>query len=1165
MIGLELARELLDMGARIGGGARADEQLAGSVALHNILEKHGVAYLADEVGMGKTYVSLGVVALMRHFNPGMRLLVIAPRANIQRKWMKEMRNFVQYNLRFPDLRMRGCGNRPARPMVFCDDLTQLAREVTRDPDRDFFTRISSFSLPLGSDREGWRQKRDALRAELPWLPPEVFDLREREAFKRNIAHALCCALPRFDLVIVDEAHHLKHGLVENVAARNKVLAGVLGVSREGAHPKLRAKLDSRVGKLLLLSATPVEESYRQLWNQLQVLGRGDDFQELRDERLPEAELKKVAQRFLIRRVTQMHVAGEPLTKNLYRREWRGGGVARHDENIRVADPIQRLTVALVQKKVAELLGSEQFKPSFQIGMLASFESFLQTAKLTGGDDAGGNFDDADQTEVAPEREGLDVQSLNRLARQYQARFNRELPHPKMDAVVEELRSAWRTGEKTLVFVRRVASVPELKRKLDEAYDVWLLARLRRELPESVQHTLESCIESYRAEQAQARARERHRLEAVHQEGRSLADAEADTGGLDTFFAWFFRGEGPPKVVSGANVQRRFIQGSAALSTFFLDNPIMRMLGAEPGQVMNHLSAYLALTPAAVHAEIQTRAAQYLSGRAKRHASAERFEAACAAAIDLLRVAPGALREQAAALWNLKYSAKRHDRPALTAPPTVALSLEQPTFFTELSRPARAKLRAALWPEPAAAATEAMRAREAEVRADLLAMSARLGHAFLDFYIMYMRRLADMGSRAEESATAEGGASDVARIHDYLELLEEQRRVPLCEREWGAFDELADIAAQFNLVLDLNVPDVMSHEMPLTQVRRRFSELLQAQQPTAGMWGQVSQRLVRQFRMPGYPFVLITTDVLQEGEDLHAFCHRVQHYGISWTPSSMEQRVGRVDRVRSLTDRRLEKLTQAPSGEDKLQVFYPYLPDTVELLQVRRVLERTDAFLRLMHEGFPTATRESKRIEIASELLRHVAPPPAYSGRLETAFPVPEWALKGTESRLAVSPAVAQAIEARFEAIPGMALEGFALDWQPSYRDGRLLGQMRLRSGRVQPFVLLLKSIGDSPVIRCLSPVGQLPATVLTSQVAVDARGRRLRLGVIESERGSYNLTVEEDVLLGDPEADVRRVHILLSRVLEAADSLEDRHLNSTDQPLERFERELRGEGGRGND
>src|ERR1017187_9065771 len=98
---MRTASKLLDFGARIGPGKRAEEQLEGAVAIHNILTQHGVAYLADEVGMGKTYVALGALALFRHFDPSFRVLVIAPRAHIQNKWMKEMRNFVAHNVRFP--------------------------------------------------------------------------------------------------------------------------------------------------------------------------------------------------------------------------------------------------------------------------------------------------------------------------------------------------------------------------------------------------------------------------------------------------------------------------------------------------------------------------------------------------------------------------------------------------------------------------------------------------------------------------------------------------------------------------------------------------------------------------------------------------------------------------------------------------------------------------------------------------------------------------------------------------------------------------------------------------------------------------------------------------------------------------------------------------------
>src|SRR5437867_5344680 len=149
MIDVSVAEQLLDFGARIGSGQRATEQLHGAVAIHNLLYERRVAYLADEVGMGKTYVALGALALFRHFQPDFRVLIIAPRENIQNKWVKEMRNFVAYNIRFPDLRVKAFADQPARVTVFCKNLVGLVHETSLNPDRDFFARLTSFSLPVG--------------------------------------------------------------------------------------------------------------------------------------------------------------------------------------------------------------------------------------------------------------------------------------------------------------------------------------------------------------------------------------------------------------------------------------------------------------------------------------------------------------------------------------------------------------------------------------------------------------------------------------------------------------------------------------------------------------------------------------------------------------------------------------------------------------------------------------------------------------------------------------------------------------------------------------------------------------------------------------------------------------------------------------------------------
>jgi hypothetical protein len=184
-LSLDTAAELLDFGGRIGAEA-ARGQLEGAVALHNILEKRRLAYLADEVGMGKTYVALGVVALFRHFAPDFRVLIIAPRANIQRKWHKELRNFVANNVQFADLRVKAVHGGLARSVVLCDSLLELVREAALDANRDFIARMSSFSLGLGEDSERWRVRRNELLKHLPWFDRNDFDLRNKDKFKGRL-------------------------------------------------------------------------------------------------------------------------------------------------------------------------------------------------------------------------------------------------------------------------------------------------------------------------------------------------------------------------------------------------------------------------------------------------------------------------------------------------------------------------------------------------------------------------------------------------------------------------------------------------------------------------------------------------------------------------------------------------------------------------------------------------------------------------------------------------------------------------------------------------------------------------------------------------------------------------------------------------------------------
>ena len=60
--------------------------------------------------------------------------------------------------------------------------------------------------------------------------------------------------------------------------------------------------------------------------------------------------------------------------------------------------------------------------------------------------------------------------------------------------------------------------------------------------------------------------------------------------------------------------------------------------------------------------------------------------------------------------------------------------------------------------------------------------------------------------------------------------------------------------------------------------------------------ETRQRLMLAFNTPFFPEVLVASSVLAEGVDLHLSCRCVIHHDLSWNPSTLEQRTGRVDRI-----------------------------------------------------------------------------------------------------------------------------------------------------------------------------------------------------------------------------------------------------------------------------
>ena len=299
---------------------------------------------------------------------------------------------------------------------------------------------------------------------------------------------------------------------------------------------------------------------------------------------------------------------------------------------------------------------------------------------------------------------------------------------------------------------------------------------------------------------------------------------------------------------------------------------------------------------------------------------------------MLVSAGGRLGEKAEIVLQERYGGRVPEAgPTPDGFPGPADSIGAVTFFTELVK--SPELRQRIWPaKPDVDFRAYFRAREQ--RRELLSALARLGAAYIDLYLLAIRELGSFALRQETET--ERPERRLAR--EYVKLLADQMGTP----GFHAFYELSNAAESFDLLLAVNFHQVP--KAPLSDLAGIYGRTLQRQVPVGRMSGGVNKRLVRQFRMPGFPLVLVTTDVLQEGEDLHTFCRQVVHYGITWTPSAMEQRTGRIDRIGSLVQRNLDGCDRVSSSDDLIQVFYPHLQDTVEVLQVRRVLRRLNRFL-----------------------------------------------------------------------------------------------------------------------------------------------------------------------------------------------------------------------------
>jgi len=90
--------------------------------------------------------------------------------------------------------------------------------------------------------------------------------------------------------------------------------------------------------------------------------------------------------------------------------------------------------------------------------------------------------------------------------------------------------------------------------------------------------------------------------------------------------------------------------------------------------------------------------------------------------------------------------------------------------------------------------------------------------------------------------------------------------------------------------------------PAERAHAREKLLPNVRLANGGVRAETRRRLMLTFNTPFFPEVLVASSVMAEGVDLHLDCRHVIHHDLDWNPSTLEQRTGRVDRIGSKSER-----------------------------------------------------------------------------------------------------------------------------------------------------------------------------------------------------------------------------------------------------------------------
>ena len=904
--------------------------------------ENNIIYIADEVGLGKTFIAIGIMLLTRHLSTdpaAQRDLIIVPKKNLQEKWRKELNNFA------------------IRNYLPSDFIKQELSDHTAIYDKLMFSRadhwisihrMSAFSA-LAAPKEGLQNhimhnilQNDPFSAQVilkAWNKGYFLENKDDTPLRKLVACLLNANSAPIRCLVIDEAHNYKHG--ESRALRNIITSTFLGAVKDEKILQDFPELESRMKfplaeKIICLSATPKDRALTEIRNQFNCFTNNHILQHAASVE----DVKKLLPRFLIRGNLNYTINEETVSRNQCRVEHRQGNInkAETPERLLLGNDFESLCWQLLQYKSLKHLNAKN-NASFEIGMLAGFESYrLDIEKRIRPKDVLNEEYELVADKTSNQSQDHDV--VRKMIESYKERFEGALPpHPKQTKMEKEIIGQLTHADKSLIFVRRIASAYELKERLIEAYCKEIVC-------EKQLKTLTHQLRSEKVIKLINDYNDRKLLEQLPElwsrlAGRPDIKTQLRNHCTDNIQDQLTLMQSIYNLGGNFSIQaKNFIRSNKTNIPQDLKQALIVDIDKyrQNDSVVNKDEE---IDDDVTSDQEEQGDNYFFTTYFKRGNTGYAYKAKMYREnwfdIDLLtfnKVLPfliydnkaldAWIKDQANSKTQKKHQVfqqRENDIRAFLSEhakvnidgPVVKAKTAGTTFLTYLLT------------GPCGEQTKQWLQKRSKQNAAIILDDLRLLGVIL-------KNIFRNGSGLLAGFIADASGINFTKSMSQL-LLSPNAPFHLVLKEVHA------IINDFDLLLSTNFD--RHDESHINAILRSASSPIVV---TTGQDKINRGMMAAQFRMPGFPYVLVTTDIFREGEDLHTYCQNIYHYGIAWNPSDMEQRTGRIDRINSQSYRKLN-LENKVHFDNKVQVFYPYMPQSVEVSQVVKLLNNMDKFTR----------------------------------------------------------------------------------------------------------------------------------------------------------------------------------------------------------------------------